>query len=99
MNTTSLPTRVLAGVALATAFVLMINLAAMQFTDSVEWSWFDFTAAAVLLLGVGVAFAFATKGLRKIEHKTVAALVVLAALALLWVELAVGLVGSPIAGS
>jgi hypothetical protein len=40
-----------------------------------------------------------TKAVRKIEHKALAGAAVLLVLFLVWVELGVGLVGSPLAGS
>ena len=91
--------RFLAGAVLAAAFVLAVNLVAMQVTDEVDWSWFDFAAASVLLLGGAAAFGLATAWVRKVEHKWLVAGAVLGVLFLVWVELGVGLVGSSLAGS
>ena len=41
-------------VALATAFILLLPLVAMQITDEVEWGLFDFVFAGVLLGGAGL---------------------------------------------
>ena len=84
---------------LLSLLLLLIPLIAMQFTDQVYWTALDFVIMGVLLLAVsfGIQFilkrqAITPKGLGLI------ALVVLSFL-LLWVELAVGIFGSPIAGS
>jgi hypothetical protein len=41
-------------VALATAFILLLPLVAMQITDEVDWGVFDFVSAGVLLGGAGL---------------------------------------------
>jgi hypothetical protein len=43
-----------ARIVLATAFVLLLPLIAMQFTDEVDWGVFDFVFAGVLLAGSGL---------------------------------------------
>ncbi len=62
----------------------------MQFTKEVNWTTVDFLAAAVLLLSAGLAL----EGImRKIRHKKIQILLIVAilcALMLLWAELAVG---------
>jgi hypothetical protein len=40
-------------VLVATAFLLLVPLVAMQFTDEVKWDLFDFTVAGMLLAGTG----------------------------------------------
>ena len=46
---------------LAVAFVLMVPLVAMQFTNQVVWDLVDFTIAGVLLFGVGLMYQLATR--------------------------------------
>jgi hypothetical protein len=41
-------------VALATGFILLLPLVAMQITDEVDWGVFDFVSAGVLLGGAGL---------------------------------------------
>ena len=86
-------------IALTVALLLLIPLIAMQFTDEVNWSFFDFVVAGILLLGTGLALELA---IRKVKNKNyqlgiVAAIVL--ALFLIWAELAVGIIGTPFAGN
>jgi hypothetical protein len=48
-------------VAIATALVLLLPLVAMQFTDEVAWSPFDFAFAGVLLAGTGLLLEMAVR--------------------------------------
>jgi hypothetical protein len=63
-----------------------------------DWDAFDFAVAAVLLIGAGVAVALATK-VSDLRYRAAVCAAVLAAVLFVWAELAVGVVGSPIAGS
>jgi hypothetical protein len=69
---------------------LLVPLVAMQFTGEVNWTGFDFAAAAVLLVGGGIALELTTRLLvdRKLRAGVVA--LVLAAVALAWAHGAVG---------
>lgn len=82
-----------------TCLLLLIPLIGMQFTSEINWSLSDFIAMGILLLGLGFTCEFV---FRKITNKTyklgLIALVVIVFL-LLWIEMAVGIFNSPIAGS
>jgi hypothetical protein len=54
MTMSKTDTRPAVRVALATAFILLVPLVAMQFTDEVDWGVADFVAAGVLLGGAGL---------------------------------------------
>jgi hypothetical protein len=83
----------------AAELVLLVPFVAMFFTDEVKWGLADFIIVGVLLAGIGIAAQLIINGV-KTNSRQVAIGVVLAALMLLmWVELAVGLFGSPFAGS
>jgi hypothetical protein len=86
-------------VALATALILLIPLVAMQFTKEVAWNVFDFAVAGVLLGGTGLMYVFAARMIRNAQHRFVVGAVLAVALLLVWAELAVGIIGSPLAGS
>ena len=84
---------------LFTGFVLLIPLVAMQFTDEVNWSLLDFAIAAVLLFGTGLLVLFIFNKVRNSVTRIVLLVVVLLFLLLTWMELAVGLFGTPFSGS
>ena len=79
-------------------FLLLIPLIAMQFTDEVTWTFFDFVVAAVLLLGTGLMCELVMRNVKKIKYRIAICAVILAALLLIWIELAVGIFGTPFAG-
>lgn len=89
----------LIGTVLTAAFLLLIPFVAMQFTDEMKWGLFDFVLAGVLLLGAGLAIEVALRLVKKFVYRIAVCLGILAALALVWIEIAVGLFGTPLAGS
>jgi hypothetical protein len=88
----------LVGIAVAVLLLLLVPLIAMQFTDEVNWSWFDFTVAGILLFGTGLLCEFVLRKVKKVEYRISLCLAILLMLVLIWVELAVGLFGTPLAG-
>ena len=84
----------LIGIAVAVAILLLIPLVA-----GAPWSRFDFIAAGILLLGTGLAIEVILRLVRRFEYRVALCVAVLIALALVWIELAVGLFGTPFAGS
>lgn len=83
---------------LATAFILLIPLLAMQFTDEVKWDLADFAIIGALLIGAGLIFELVTTRVNT-KYRPVIAVMLAAAVLLIWIELAVGIFGSPISGS
>jgi dolichyl-phosphate-mannose--protein O-mannosyl transferase len=79
--------------------LLLIPFIAMQFTNEVAWSLFDFVVAAILLLGTGLLCEFVLRKVNKTKHRLIICAIILALLVLTWMELAVGLFGTPFAGS
>jgi hypothetical protein len=71
----------------------------MQFTNEVSWTLFDFVVAGVLLLGTGLVCELVLRKIKKMEHRIILCSVILVPLFLIWAELAVGIFGSPLAGS
>ena len=85
-------------IVLTVAFLLLTPLIAMQFTDQVNWSSFDFVVAGVLLLGTGLLCEVVMRKVKKTNNRIAICAVLLAALVLIWLELAVGIFGTPFAG-
>jgi len=84
---------------LATAAILLVPLVAMQFTAEVRWTVGDFIVAGTLLAGTGIIFDLAMSNTRTRKTRLVAAAAIGLAFLSIWAELAVGIVGSPFAGS
>lgn len=85
-------------IVLGTALVLLVPLVAMLFTDEVVWDWFDFVVIGTLLIGAGLTYEFVASRVNA-KYRRAIAVVVMAAVLLIWAELAVGVFGSPFAGS
>lgn len=77
-------------IALATGLILATPLLAMQFTDEVSWTLFDFAAAGGLLFGMGSIFVLVARQLNK-KYRVAAGIAFAIALLYLWAELAVGI--------
>lgn len=89
----------LIGIVSAVFLLLLVPFIAMQFSNEVNWNMFDFLVAGGLLLGTGLSVEFVLRKVRSVNTRAIILLVILAVLILLWLELAVGVFGSPIAGS
>ena len=81
-------------IAIATASVLSLPLLAMQFTDEVAWDLADFAVAGVLLFGAGLTYELTTRKGGTIAYRAAVGVAVAAALFLVWMNLAVGLIGN-----
>lgn len=79
-------------VGLVTAFVLLVPLVAMQFTDEVGWSVADFVFAGVLLAGTGMLLEAAARRPRTLGYRAAAAAIGVAAILLGQADDAPGLV-------
>jgi len=89
----------LSGILLTVGVLLLFPLVAMQFSNGVDWSLFDFIIAGMLLGGTGLLIELIMRKVKSKEKRLVLGALVLIVLALIWIELAVGIFGSPIAGS
>lgn len=81
-------------IALVTAFILLVPLVAMQFTDEVVWTLIDFVTAGVLLFGSGLAYELIGSKGGNTAYRVAAGVAIGTTLLLIWVNLAVGLIGS-----
>jgi hypothetical protein len=80
--------------ALAVAFLLLIPLVAMQYSDEVNWSLSDFIIAWFLLFGAGITYKLIARKIGNFTYRAAVGLTVGTALFLVWSNLAVGLIGS-----
>ena len=79
--------------------VLFIPFVAMQFTQEVSWKIFDFVLMGILLSGLALAIEFILGTFRRPTQRVVFGGVALVIFLLVWAELAVGIFGTPFAGS
>ncbi|MCC2631670.1 MAG: hypothetical protein K0S20_369 [Patescibacteria group bacterium] len=86
-------------IVLATALILSVPLIAMQFTDEVDWNLFDFVIIGTLLLGTGLTYELVSRNVKDKTQRLLIALGLGFVLFLIWAELAVGVFGTPFAGS
>jgi hypothetical protein len=86
-------------VVLAAALILLVPLLAMQFTDEVAWDLADFAVAGALLVGTGVIYVLSARMVSNARYRVVLGLALAVALFLVWAELAVGIFGTPFAGT
>lgn len=78
-------------------FILMIPLVAMQFTHEVAWTLFDFIVAGILLFGTALLCELTIRKLTTKRLRLFVCGVILLGLAVVWLELAVGLFGAVLA--
>ncbi len=74
--------------------LLMLPAVAMQFTSEVDWSVSDFIFAAVMFGIVGMAFELIVRTSDSLAYRLGAGLAVLSAFLTIWVNGAVGMIGS-----
>lgn len=86
--------RSVGGVALATAFILLVPLLAMQFTDEVIWSLFDFAFAGAFIFGTGLTYVLVVRKAGNIAYRAAVGVALTAAFILAWINAAVGIIGS-----
>ena len=82
-------------IALGTALILLIPLIAMQFTNDVNWTLFDFVFAGTMVFGTGCLFELARrKAAGNVPYKLGVAIALAAVFLLIWINGAVGIIGS-----
>jgi len=89
----------LISILLAVPALLLIPFIAMQFTSEVDWGLMDFAIMGVLLTVTGLMCEFVIRKFKNIEHRLAVIGIVLFVFFLIWAELAVGIFGTPFAGS
>ena len=89
----------LIGIVLAVVLILLMPLITMQFTNEVNWNLFDFVVMGSLLLGTGLMCELVVRKVKNKDYRIGILAVIVVALFLIWAELAVGIFGTPFAGS
>jgi hypothetical protein len=94
------PNKRFLGIIIGICVLLTLPYVAMKLgTEGVDWKLFDFIAAAVMLFGAGIAIEIALRLITKWEYRIAACVAILIGLTVVWAELAVGIFGTPLAGS
>jgi hypothetical protein len=76
------------------ALILLVPLVAMQFTDEVVWNETDFAVVGAMLFGACGAYELAARMTGNFAYRAAVGLAVVAAFILIWISLAVGIIGS-----
>jgi hypothetical protein len=79
---------------LIAALILLLPLVAMQFTDEVVWDETDFAVIGAMLFGACGACELAARMTGSIAYRAAVGVAVVAAFILIWINLAVGIIGS-----
>lgn len=89
----------LTAIMLTATLLLLIPFLAMQFTNEVNWSAIDFITAGILLFGTGLLCELVLRKVKDRKYRFAICAAVVIAFILIWIELAVGIFGTPFAGS
>jgi len=84
---------------IAVLMLLLIPFVAMQFTNEVDWKTLDFLIMGVLLLGTGLICELVMRKVKSVKNRSIICGAILFLFFLIWAELAVGIFGTPFAGS
>ena len=76
------------------ALILLLPLVAMQFTDEVDWDETDFIVMGAMLFGACGTYELATRMTGNAAYRAAVGVAVVAAFILIWMNLAVGIIGS-----
>lgn len=71
----------------------------MQLTDEVNWTFRDFAIMDVLLYGTGLLCELVMRKVKSVPNRILICAVLVLGFLLIWAELAVGIFGTPFAGS
>ena len=80
-------------------FLLLIPLIGMVITDEINWSPFDFIIMGSLLFLLSIGINFVSNRTKNLENRILYIGILILILILIWAELAVGVFGTPFAGS
>ena len=84
---------------LSPLFLLLIPLFGTIFSNQVNWALFDFILMGILLGLLGLSIHFILERVQNKRVRIVPIIFVILIFLMIWVELAVGVFGTPFAGS
>jgi hypothetical protein len=79
--------------------LLLLPLIGMFVSNEVNWSFFDFIIMGILILSFSLGIKQALKTTKNIKYRILIIGIILILFLLIWAELAVGIFGTPFAGS
>ena len=79
--------------------ILSFPLITMQLTNEVNWTISDFLVMGILLFSTVFTIDFVLKKVKTLKSRLIVIFAIVILLVLVWAELAVGIFGSPLAGS
>lgn len=89
----------LTGIMIGVSLLLLVPLVAMQFTREVNWTLSDFIIMGGLLYGTGFLCELVLRRVKRPGARALLCAGIVLILVLIWAELAVGVFGTPFAGS
>lgn len=84
---------------LASMSLLLVPAVAMLFSSEVVWTSYDFTIAALVILGTVVLAELILRMFPRKKQRIYLIALLFILFGVLWIEMAVGVFGSPIAGT
>jgi Kef-type K+ transport system membrane component KefB len=79
--------------------LLLVPLVAMQFSTQVNWKVSDFIVMGILLTSAILLVEIVLRKVKTTKHRIILCAAIVIGFLLIWAELAVGLFGTPLAGS
>lgn len=92
-------TRSIIRILIIDAIILLIALLIMQFTDELSWSPLDFAFMGLLVFVAGTGIELSLKKLANPLYRVIVCAAIFTLALLVWAEAAVGIFGTPFAGS
>lgn len=80
-------------------FLLLIPLIGMAITDEINWSLYDFIIMGSLLISLSIGINFVSNRTKNLKNRYLYIGILVLIFTFIWAELAVGIFGTPFAGS
>ena len=80
-------------------FLLLIPLIGMTITDEINWSAFDFIIMGSLLIALSIGINLVSTSVKNLKNRFLYIGILVLIFVLILAELAVGIFGTPLAGS